>query len=53
MDNSDNHLIQIRDLVYRRGDRTIFDGMDIDIQRGKLTAIMGRVERVKQRCCAS
>ena len=41
MDNSDNHLIQIRDLVYRRGDRTIFDGMDIDIQRGKLTAIMG------------
>jgi len=41
MDTTDNNLIQIRDLVYRRGDRTIFDGMDIDIQRGKLTAIMG------------
>jgi len=31
----------VRDLVYRRGERTIFDGIDIDIQRGKLTAIMG------------
>lgn len=34
-------LVQIRDLVYRRGERTIFNGVDIDIQRGKLTAIMG------------
>jgi len=33
--------VQIRDLVYRRGERTIFDGMDINIARGKLTAIMG------------
>jgi phospholipid/cholesterol/gamma-HCH transport system ATP-binding protein len=41
MENTNNNLIQIRDLVYRRGDRTIFDGMDIDVQRGKLTAIMG------------
>ena len=41
MESSDNHLIKIRDLVYRRGGRVIFDGMDIDIQRGKLTAIMG------------
>ena len=37
----DNPLVKIRDLVYRRGNRTIFNGMDIDIQRGKLTAIMG------------
>ena len=41
MESTDNHLIKIRDLVYRRGDRVIFNGMDIDIQRGKLTAIMG------------
>lgn len=34
-------LVKIRDLVYRRGGRVIFDGMDIDIHRGKLTAIMG------------
>jgi phospholipid/cholesterol/gamma-HCH transport system ATP-binding protein len=34
-------LVRIRDLVYRRGERVIFDGMDIDIHRGKLTAIMG------------
>jgi phospholipid/cholesterol/gamma-HCH transport system ATP-binding protein len=34
-------LIEIRDLVYRRGERVIFDGIDMDIQRGKLTAIMG------------
>ncbi len=34
-------LVKIRDLVYRRGERVIFDGIDIDIQRGKLTVIMG------------
>ncbi|HEC20052.1 MAG TPA: ATP-binding cassette domain-containing protein [Gammaproteobacteria bacterium] len=34
-------LVRIRDLVYSRGERRIFDGIDIDIQRGKLTAIMG------------
>jgi phospholipid/cholesterol/gamma-HCH transport system ATP-binding protein len=34
-------LIEIRDLVYRRGERVIFDGIDMDIRRGKLTAIMG------------
>ncbi|MDT8383364.1 MAG: ATP-binding cassette domain-containing protein [Gammaproteobacteria bacterium] len=37
----DEPLVRIRDLVYRRGQRVIFDGMDIDIPRGKLTAIMG------------
>jgi phospholipid/cholesterol/gamma-HCH transport system ATP-binding protein len=34
-------LVTIRDLVYRRGNRTIFDGVNIDIPRGKLTVIMG------------
>lgn len=34
-------LVSIRDLVFTRGDRRIFDGVDIDIARGKITAIMG------------
>lgn len=37
----DPPLIIIRDLHFSRGDRVIFDGMDIDIPRGKVTAIMG------------
>ncbi len=35
------HLIEIRDLSFRRGDRVIFDGADFDIPRGRITAIMG------------
>jgi phospholipid/cholesterol/gamma-HCH transport system ATP-binding protein len=34
-------LIQIKDLHFSRGERVIFDGVDIDIPRGKVTAIMG------------
>jgi phospholipid/cholesterol/gamma-HCH transport system ATP-binding protein len=34
-------LIKIRDLHFSRGSRVIFDGVDIDIPRGKVTAIMG------------
>jgi len=34
-------LIKIRDLHFYRGDRAIFDGVDIDIHEGKITAIMG------------
>ncbi|MBL1277352.1 MAG: ATP-binding cassette domain-containing protein [Ectothiorhodospiraceae bacterium] len=40
-ENTAEPLVKVRDLVYRRGDRVIFDGIDIDIQRGKLTVIMG------------
>ncbi|MES2673912.1 MAG: ATP-binding cassette domain-containing protein [Pseudomonadota bacterium] len=38
--NKDN-LIEIRDLHFQRGERWIFNGIDIDIPRGKITAIMG------------
>jgi phospholipid/cholesterol/gamma-HCH transport system ATP-binding protein len=38
---TDAPLVQIRGLSYYRGDRAIFDGIDIDIERGKITAIMG------------
>jgi len=41
--NSDSNdvLVQIRDLHFSRGNRKIFDGIDLDIRRGKVTAIMG------------
>ncbi len=46
MSDSDNQtnnnvLISVRDLKFRRGDRMIFDGVNLDIQKGKVTAIMG------------
>ena len=34
-------FIEIRQLTFRRGDRVIFDGIDMDIPRGCITAIMG------------
>ena len=34
-------LVAVEDLHFKRGDRLIFDGIDIEIQRGKITAIMG------------
>jgi phospholipid/cholesterol/gamma-HCH transport system ATP-binding protein len=34
-------VIKIRDLVFRRGNRTILDGVNIDIPRGSLVAFMG------------
>ncbi len=34
-------LVQVRDLVFMRGERVIFDGIDLDIARGSVTAIMG------------
>jgi phospholipid/cholesterol/gamma-HCH transport system ATP-binding protein len=38
---ADDNLIEIRDLHFQRGNRTIFDGVNMDIARGKITAIMG------------
>jgi phospholipid/cholesterol/gamma-HCH transport system ATP-binding protein len=34
-------IIEISGLKYRRGEKPIFDGLDICIERGKVTAIMG------------
>ena len=39
-DNEDN-LVKIRGLHFARGSSRIFTGVDIDIPRGKITAIMG------------
>ena len=34
-------LIEVRDLHFSRGERAIFRGIDLDIYRGKVRAIMG------------
>jgi len=39
--NSDIPLVKVRGLRFYRGNRVIFDGVDLDIERGKVTAIMG------------
>ena len=36
-----DNIVSIRDLAYARGQTMIFDGLDIDIRRGGVTAIMG------------
>lgn len=38
---SDTSLVKIRDLYFSHGRYPVFKGVDIDIQRGKVTAIMG------------
>jgi phospholipid/cholesterol/gamma-HCH transport system ATP-binding protein len=39
--NQDSPIVQIRNLGYAVGGRPIFDGLDMDIPRGKVTAVMG------------
>ena len=39
--SGDGNLVSIRDLVFSRDERKIFDGIDLDIRRGRITAIMG------------
>ena len=39
--NNSEPLVKIRNLRFCRGERAIFDGVDIDIPRGGITAIMG------------
>jgi phospholipid/cholesterol/gamma-HCH transport system ATP-binding protein len=38
---SQDSLVSVRVLHFARGERVIFAGIDLDIQRGKITAIMG------------
>jgi len=39
--DSDDVLVRVRDLHFSRGNRKIFDGVSLDIRRGRVTAIMG------------
>ena len=38
---SEDCLVRVRGLRFSRGDRLIFDGVDMDIARGQVTAVMG------------
>ena len=40
-ENLDENIVVIRDLHYSRGHRKIFDGLDLEVPRGRVTAIMG------------
>jgi len=39
--DSSEPLVQVRGLSFSRGSRVIFDGIDMDIRQGQVTAIMG------------
>ena len=41
MGSDNDNIIEIRDLHFARGHRQIFNGLNIDIRRGEVTAIMG------------
>ena len=39
--HADDVVIDVRDLRYAIGERVIFDGLDLSVRRGRVTAIMG------------
>jgi phospholipid/cholesterol/gamma-HCH transport system ATP-binding protein len=39
--NQESPIIEIRSLGYAVGGRAIFDGLDVDVPRGRITAVMG------------
>jgi phospholipid/cholesterol/gamma-HCH transport system ATP-binding protein len=41
MQQSSENLIEIHDLTFTRGSRKIFNGLNINIRRGEVTAVMG------------
>ena len=41
MSESSVNLVEVRNLTFRFGSRIIFDDVDLNIQRGKVTTIMG------------
>ena len=44
--------ITLKDVVFSRGGRRIFDGVTLDIPKGKITAIMGPSGTGKTTLCA-
>ncbi|GGE48605.1 ABC transporter ATP-binding protein [Halopseudomonas oceani] len=41
MTDVSDYIVDLQDVTFRRGQRVIFDGVDIRIPRGKVTGIMG------------
>lgn len=39
--NNEQHFIHVKDLSFAHGERVIFDNINLNIPRGKITAIMG------------
>lgn len=39
--NETKHLVEVKDLTFKRGERTIYDSLNLNVQAGKITAIMG------------
>ena len=35
------HLVEVKNLTFKRGDRVIYDNLNLQVQKGKITAIMG------------
>ena len=38
---SENVLVEVKNLTFKRGERTIYDNLNLSVQQGKITAIMG------------
>ncbi|WML47030.1 hypothetical protein RCG23_15660 [Neobacillus sp. PS3-34] len=45
-----NPLIQLRDVLYKVGNKTILDIPEFDLHSGEFLGIMGQTERVKVHC---
>ncbi len=39
--NTMEHLVEIDNLTFNRGDRVIYDGITLNVPKGKITAVMG------------
>lgn len=35
------NLIEVKNLTFKRGERVIYDNLNLKVQQGKITAIMG------------
>ena len=36
-----NNLVEVKNLTFKRGERVIYDNLNLQVQKGKITAIMG------------
>ncbi len=41
MENKPDNILEVRDLVVKYGDRTVLDGVNVDIKRGEVFVILG------------
>ncbi|MCK3654727.1 ABC transporter ATP-binding protein [Pasteurellaceae bacterium Macca] len=39
--NNNENLVEVKNLTFKRGTRTIYDNLNLRVQKGKITAIMG------------